>query len=230
MSSYIRTMRSVSHILQILVNFNKLLVFPKLLIKLIVNVFSFGDQDIRLYDKHINETHLRECLQSLLKRYDTIEDTRKTRFRPLFESIYLIQNLGTNEALLRYGSLPSEMKNHKMVFKSYKLGLNLLNGLYYQVIQSIAAIEVPILAALGATKIPEIHSMAIKKLCFGYSSPNTRFPIRILSQWLCPFEKNLKTADNYIEELSKNYGLNVINDSIAFNKTDFNETAKQVII
>ena len=191
---------------------------------------SFGDQEVRLYDKHINETHLRECLQSLLKRYDCVQNTERTKFRPLFESLYLIYNLGTNEALLRYGNLPQTMRTHHMIDRYFKISLAHSKGLYYQVIQSIISLQAPILLLLASTKVPELHSMAVKRLCFAYSSPNTRFPIRIASEWLCPFETNPKKADNYISELVRNYGMDVIDDWIAFNKNDFNETAKPVLI
>ncbi|CAG2183079.1 unnamed protein product [Oppiella nova] len=90
----------------------------------------------------------------------------------------------------------------------------------------MAALKPPILALLASTYLPKVFLMAIKVMSFGYSSPNTQFPIRTLSQWLCPFESNPQKADNYIENMCQSYGLDVNTDCIGFNKTKFKETAK----
>ncbi|CAG2183094.1 unnamed protein product, partial [Oppiella nova] len=131
-----------------------------------------------------------------------------------------------NDALKRYGTLPDHLKRHRLVCNTYRLALSYQNRLYYQTIQSIAALKPPILALLASTYLPKVFLMAIKVMSFGYSSPNTQFPIRKLSQWLCPFESNAQKADNYIENMCQSYGLDVNTDCIGFNKTKFKETAK----
>ena len=168
-------------------------------------MYSFGAENVKLYDSHINDIHLRECLQSLLKRYDDLpncgEKSGGANNRPLFETIYLIYNLGTNDALLRYGTLPAPLKAHRLVRKAFRLGLYYQNHMYYQCVQSMATLKPPIVALLASTKLPILFRMAIKTMSFGYHSTNTQFPIRTLSQWLCPFESNAQTADKYVESL-----------------------------
>ncbi|CAG2120633.1 unnamed protein product, partial [Medioppia subpectinata] len=191
---------------------------------IVCSIDSFGAEEVRLYDRHINDTHLRECLQSLLKRYDQLESADSANNRPLFESIYLIYNLGSNDALLRYGTLPLRLQRHGLVRKSYRLALNYDKRLYYQCIQTLTAIKPPILALLASTKLPKLFHMAIKTMSFAYHSPNTKFPVSTVSQWLCPFESNAQTAEEYIEKLCQSYGLVVVNGSVGFNKTKFAET------
>jgi len=83
---------------------------------------------------------------------------------------------------------------------------------------------------LAATKLPILFRMAIKTMSFGYHSTNTQFPIRTLSQWLCPFESNAQTADKYVESLCQAYGLSVTDGSVAFNKNCFTDTAQPFAI
>ncbi len=195
-----------------------------------LNYNSFGNEVVRLYDDHINDIHLRECLQSLLKRYDSTPTIDSTKFRPLFESIYLIYNLGSNDALLRYGTLPSKLKKHHLIRECFKIGLDFEKGMYYQVINSMMSLQPTILALISSLKLPKLHFMALKTMSFAYNSPNIKFPIRILSKWFCPFESNTTKADKYVIDLCRNYGLSVDNEGVTFSRNQFNENAKPVII
>src|SRR5699024_4200365 len=53
------------------------------------------------FDPHLNRVHLTECLNLLLRYYDHFEDTVCSRSRPLFEAMFLIFNLETNQSALK---------------------------------------------------------------------------------------------------------------------------------
>ncbi|XP_054160977.1 germinal-center associated nuclear protein-like [Oppia nitens] len=188
--------------------------------------YYFGDEEVRLYDRHINDTHLRECLQSLLKRYDRLVDVSDARNRPLFETIYLLYNMDSDDALSRYGTLPAELKKHRLVLTAFHIVVNYKKKFFYPIIQSLITLKPPIISLLASISLPKLHAMAIKVLSVGYSSPNTQFPIETLRHWLCPFETNAQKADKYLYQLCQYYGLSVTDGTVAFNKSKFTEQSK----
>lgn len=54
--------------------------------------------------------HLQECLKKLLCCYDAVRGDKALRHRHTFESMYLVFNLGSSEAIARGLSLPAALR------------------------------------------------------------------------------------------------------------------------
>lgn len=84
-------------------------------------VFRLCEHSVANFDATLNNNHLQECLKRLLHFYDSYDylincDTNSAcnqyllETRPEFEALYLIFNLGNDEALRRSLSIPEKCK------------------------------------------------------------------------------------------------------------------------
>lgn len=81
--------------------------------------YRLVDQPIDRFDPEICRQHLQECLKKVLRCYDAINESIQKKcddmrtaliHRELMESLYLLLNLGSSEALGRSLRIPSQFK------------------------------------------------------------------------------------------------------------------------
>lgn len=81
-------------------------------------VFRLVDEPIDRFDPKICRQHLQECLKKVLRCYDHLNETENvdeavkaaTLHREFIESLYLVLNLGSSEALARAIRIPQQFR------------------------------------------------------------------------------------------------------------------------
>ena len=165
-----------------------------------------------------------ECLRLLLHKYDEMNDTK--RFcRPLFEAIYIIHYLGSSEGLIRYGKLPKEIKNHNLIKTAFRISIDFMNSHYYRVIRQLHKLKLTILLIIGSFHIPKVYLITFQRMSHAYGSKNSKFPLSVLTQWLCPSYGQESKARQFTIELCEFYGMPIQDEFVILNKNYINEKA-----
>uniref|UniRef100_A0A1A9W8W1 SAC3/GANP/THP3 conserved domain-containing protein n=1 Tax=Glossina brevipalpis TaxID=37001 RepID=A0A1A9W8W1_9MUSC len=131
--------------------------------------YKLCEETIGNFDEKICELHLQECLKRILISYDNVACNKMTendiKNRAFIEALYQIFNLGSNEALSRYGLMPPEIKSNAVFAFSFKICLSYLQGNLYRVLMGLQSLP-HILCAIGSLKM----QMLRKKLLETFSS------------------------------------------------------------
>ena len=169
------------------------------------------EEPMRLFDPVINENHLRECLDSLLIEYEEcLDDLSVQENRYLFESLYIIHNLGMPKALLRYGNLGKKYQKNLLVSNCFILSKLFMNKNYYRVLK--LANRLPTILLLSFNYHMEtIQEEYLRRICVAFHCKNAKIPLKALTEWMSPFEYNLKA----ITSLCKNFGQKISDDKLS---------------
>lgn len=121
--------------------------------------YRLTEEPLKNYDPKICEQHLQECLKKLLVCYDEI-DLEEIEYdiwsRCRIESVYLMFNLGTADALLRGARLPNVIKKQDLVDKCLQISILYWQRNFFKVLLKIQ--ELPdIICAVASFKINYIR-------------------------------------------------------------------------
>ncbi|XP_060750919.1 SAC3 domain-containing protein 1 [Tachysurus vachellii] len=167
---------------------------------------------LQLFDPHINDTHLQECLSWLLECYSEGQFEHQAEF----QALSLLYNLGSTRTLQRSLELPDKIRLSPQV----QLALA-INWAYTE--------RNPVRLLRLAQKLDFIQACALHRhllscrrdllrlYSHGYNSRNCRFPVQKLADILdleCSLAGQLCLA----------HGLQVSGDCVVFSKASFSES------
>lgn len=184
------------------------------------------EENINNFDSHINNTHLQECLKRLLCMYDYFDSLEKsantqihneslTMDRPYFETMYLIFNLGNDDAINRALQLPAHWRT-SLVSIGLDISFSYKNNNLLRVCRRLNKLPI-LLHSLAFLKVPHIRRLSLKIMSVAYNSKNVCFPIDVLTKLLL-----YNTTSELIADC-RYYGLKVDENGVRFLKTDFVE-------
>ncbi|XP_057656041.1 SAC3 domain-containing protein 1 isoform X1 [Diorhabda carinulata] len=190
------------------------------------SAYKCCEENINNFDSHINDTHLQECLKRLLCIYDYFDSLEKSAniqicneslkdARPYFETMYLIFNLGNNEAINRAIQLPKDWRTN-LVSIGLDISFSYQKNNLVRVCRKLNRLPV-LLQSLAFLKMPQLRSLSLKMMSVAYNSKNICFPIGVLSKLL------LYNSTSELISDCKYYGLKVDENGVWFMKTDFIE-------
>lgn len=179
------------------------------------------------FDSHINQAHLKECLNLLVAYYDSFNVHLWSKSRPLFEAIYLISNLQTNN-IHRYLQLKqcSQTIFEHQLMKSVNLIIShFLHKNYIKCLRLVhsQSSSFPLFSfAFSITILPQIHLDLLKLICIGFRSPNSNIPLDTLSQWFCPSDnpQHQSQSIEFIEKFCKFQNIPVDSNSVNWESDD----------
>ncbi|XP_077993213.1 SAC3 domain-containing protein 1-like [Glandiceps talaboti] len=180
--------------------------------------YRLHDEPIHSYDPYINNSHLQQCLKTLLVCYESVEET--TENRPEFESVYLLHNLGSMEALSHAMTLSPSIRSHPTVNLAMSINRAYTENNFIRLFSLIDKCSRLQLYALHR-HLPDIRRHILYIMNIAYSSRNTKFPIGLLTQWL-RFQSELDTMT-----FCELHGLTVDNKTVCFLKSAFTAPEKQ---
>ncbi|XP_062600833.1 SAC3 domain-containing protein 1-like [Saccostrea cucullata] len=174
------------------------------------------------FDPKINDQHTQECLKQLLSLYTTCHFCPENRAE--FESLYLIFNLGQAEALQHYYELPKDLREHKLVKRSYMLSVAYYFGNYINVLKCLKSpcfTRHPLVLCAFHRNLTQLQRRALKVMSHGYSSKALKYPVQHLADLL--WFDSLSVCVTFCEVC----GLQVKGDeSVLFLKSSFSDPEK----
>lgn len=173
------------------------------------------------FDPKICEHHLHECINKTLTCYNDLaaSDSSTLRRRAFIEAIYLIVNLGKEEALRRYFALPSELKAIDYLKDAYRMSLNYMLGNYYRTTSIMS--ELPhVLCALASLHLPFIRKHILRSFSIAYSSNNNPVSLEFVRSF------TLHANNDALANELCHYKLEILNDPencVQFRKNKFDQ-------
>ncbi|XP_044259475.1 SAC3 domain-containing protein 1 [Tribolium madens] len=154
--------------------------------------YRLCEEIIANFDATLNNKHLQECLKKLLYIYDsydfldleikTVCNDYFIENRPEFEALYLIFNLGNDEALARSLTIPKKCKT-KVVKDAIKLSFCFKYGNFVRACRIIKNLPA-LLAAVASLHLGEMRRRAFQIMSSAYHSKNLVFPNEVLQEIL----------------------------------------------
>ncbi|XP_063930621.1 SAC3 domain-containing protein 1 [Zophobas morio] len=193
--------------------------------------YQLCEHSVANFDATLNNNHLQECLKRLLHFYDSYDylincDTNSAcnqyllETRPEFEALYLIFNLGNDEALRRSLSIPEKCKTN-VVRNAIDMSRSFQNGNFVRLCRLMKDMP-PLLAALAALHLTEVRRRAFRTMSVAYHSKNLNFPLKILKVLL------LYGSDGELIQDCKHYEIKTDTDCVYFTKDGFNHQKNPV--
>lgn len=189
-----------------------------MIIFLAYSYYQLSEEQIANFDPKICGQHLQECLKKTLTCYDEMTG-RKTKYpssrRPLIESIYLVFNLGSEEAMQRglYIQSDLELKFEDCVRSSWTISRCCWQGNYYRALKSMWQLPCILQGLIYAKHVQGWRQRLLNSLSSAYSSPNVSIPFDFLIRITCLDETHLKTFCSHV-----NIEINSPNSVVKFNK------------
>ncbi|KAI1289644.1 SAC3 domain-containing protein 1 [Halotydeus destructor] len=163
----------------------KILIMERMVLFHLYAGYTLCEKPARLYDSVINETHIKECLQILLVHYSE-QNSKAICRRPLFESMYLLYNLGSTDAMLRYGSLPKSLQQNSRIKRAFKMSLEYMNSNCYKVLATLKSLDIQELLAVHKN-VKSAQRKLLSQIIQGFSSQTCKFPVDHFIKMMCPF-------------------------------------------
>lgn len=189
-----------------------------MIIFLAYSYYQLCDEDISKFDPKICGQHLQECLKKALKCYDDMEVKRGRKLdfakRPLIESIYLIFNLGSEEAMQRGVTVKD---NPDLQFESTFLSTWMISkfcwqGNFFRAIKLTKHLPVLLQGLVFAKHMQGWRECLLRDFSAAYNSPNVSVP----NEFLC---KVLFVGESSLKSLSLHYNMeDVPKDCLRFSK------------
>ncbi|KYB29016.1 Protein xmas-2-like Protein [Tribolium castaneum] len=192
--------------------------------------YRLCEEGIANFDATLNNKHFQECLKKLLYIYDSydflnleIKSVCNDYFienRPEFEALYLIFNLGNDEALTRSLTIPKKCKTN-VVKDATKLSFCFKYGNFVQACRIIKNLPA-LLAAVASLHLGEIRRRAFNIMSTAYHSKNLAFPCEVVREVLL-----YGSVDELLQDC-KYYGIRGDNEHLYFSKQAFDSTKAKV--
>lgn len=142
------------------------------------SLYELCDEDISKFDPKICGQHLQECLKKVLKCYDelTAQKGKKLELskRPLIESIYLIFNLGSEEAMQRGVSIQKlpDLQFESTFMTSWLISKYCWQGNFYRTLKLSKHLPVLLQGLIYAKHIQNWRRTITLQFSHAYNSPN----------------------------------------------------------
>ncbi|CAH2990945.1 unnamed protein product [Chilo suppressalis] len=194
--------------------------------------YRLYEQPINDFDPVLNKKYLLECMKWFLsccddmdqKGEDKLEELtapfsnlniNKNEFdRTLVESLYILCNLYDIHPLLRYLSLPRDLKRDSMLNLSYNIAVANIKGDFINTCRLIDKL-CPLTYCAIFLYLPEIQKHALQVLAYGYNSKQLTVPGEVLQTWLRFNNKDETLA------VCRHYGLEIKNNAVRFARDSF---------
>nr|CAH7712974.1 unnamed protein product [Callosobruchus chinensis] len=190
------------------------------------SAYRLCQENINVFDPHINKTHLQECLKRLLSIYDEYDyiesiagENRDAsseymkKNRPQFEAIYLLLNVGDLNVINRVLNITPKWRT-SLVNLSLKISLYYSENNFVKVFKKI--LDLPVLLALTAClNFPEMRKKCFKIMSIAYNSKHLTVPLDFLEDLL------LYNTQEEVKDDCKYFGLEIHENSVSFNKNSF---------
>ncbi|XP_049820120.1 germinal-center associated nuclear protein [Aethina tumida] len=186
--------------------------------------FRLYGVDLNIFDNFLNNKHLLECLKRLLTVYDEYELTKDDEHvfndyliknRPQFEALYVILNIGDQDAITRCLNLNQKWRTD-IVEKALMLSLLYTRGNYVRYCRLIQ--DFPILLALQASlHVPKLRRWALRVMSTAYSSKILKYPCKKMMEILLYY-----TIEDVTDDVNS-FGMTVCEGAINFNKSLFKD-------
>uniref|UniRef100_A0A1B6DSY2 SAC3/GANP/THP3 conserved domain-containing protein n=2 Tax=Clastoptera arizonana TaxID=38151 RepID=A0A1B6DSY2_9HEMI len=182
----------------------------------IYSSYRLCTESVHTFDPKLNNTHLIECLASLIYLFDLDNTDSTTRWE--IEAVNLLWNLGDSYTLTRFISL-SKTSNHQFLKMAKDISFAYLRNNYNGIFNIFTKLPV-LLQMVLASHLPLIRRNALRTMNNAYSSKNLTYPLSKL--------KSLLKFNNDEEALNecKYYGLKVDNGNIHFLRETFDHSVK----
>lgn len=160
------------------------------IIFLAYSYYQLCDENISKFDPKICGQHLQECLKKALKCYDDIaaKKGRKVELpkRPLIESIYLIFNLGSEEAMQRAVAVKSDpdLQFESNFHASWMISKFCWQGNFFRAIKLTRHLPVLLQGLVYAKHIQLWRTRLLMEFSGAYNSPNVAIPSEFLRRIL----------------------------------------------
>lgn len=177
-----------------------------------------------LFDSHLNLKHLSECLSFLLQFYDHFNEEYWSRRRPLFEAIFMIYNLSSNQLSmerfqrLKVSSSTLILFNHPLIRVAHQIMLNHQLGNHVRCLH-LSHKQFKLYPLFSVTffiiNIPFIHRKLLQHICTAFRSANTSISLlSLINLWFCPEAYNRLSCVQYIERVCDHFEIPIETDRI----------------
>ncbi|CAH0702055.1 unnamed protein product [Spodoptera exigua] len=205
--------------------------------------YVLSGHPLKDYDPVLNKKYLLECLKWYLSCCDIIAkeeghidklsdffssldlNTRgktKTKLvndQVLLESLYILCNLDDLHPLYRYLKMAKDLKGQEKLKLSYEIAIANLQGNYVKVCR-LSEKLCPLLYCAISTYLPILQRRALNVMSSAYNNKRLTVPSAALVRWLgFSTDRDASTACSH-------YGLQVNDNMVRFDKTDFKTDAR----
>ncbi|XP_076438956.1 SAC3 domain-containing protein 1-like [Babylonia areolata] len=167
------------------------------------------------YDPVINDQHLLECLKQLLRLYASIPGPHP--HQPLFEALYLLHNLGSQESLTHGVALPRSVRSTPLVQGALAVNMAFLQGNYVRFFRHALKLSSPLCLCTVHRHFHHMRVFALRVMCMAYSSKACQFPVATLHTLL-------HTDTGQLRELLHSCGLLQGSDKVSAQHVNFLKT------
>ncbi|XP_033098099.1 SAC3 domain-containing protein 1-like isoform X2 [Anneissia japonica] len=184
---------------------------------LLASSYRLCREDMMNFDTKICFDHLSECLNRLLVFYHFYPDFAKNQVE--FQSLHMLCNLGSSQAVLHILGLPFHLRNHKRIKLALQLNSAYLENNFVKftrLSEQCNYIESCILHRYRTSFL--ISSLAVMNVA--YHSKALTFPSCVLSEWL-GFDSTQEAS-----AFCKECGLTIKSDSVCFIKGSLKPQSK----
>lgn len=166
-----------------------------IVIFLAYSYYQLCDEDISKFDPQICGQHLQECLKKALKCYDDLEADERQKKRPkhwsspkraLIESIYMIFNLGSEEAMQRAVVIRKDpdLQCESTFLASWTASKQCWQGNWCRAIRLTRHLPVLLQGLVHAKHMPRWRERLLMEFSAAYNSPNVSVPCDFLQRTL----------------------------------------------
>lgn len=153
--------------------------------------YQLCDEEMSKFDPKICGQHLQECLKKALKCYDDLSQMEgntelSRRRRPLIESIYLIFNLESEEALQRAVNVKCDpdLQFESSILISWTISKLCLQGNYCRAIKLVKHLPLLLQGLVYSKHISRWRERLLMEFSAAYNSPNVTVPTEFLRRIL----------------------------------------------
>lgn len=211
----------------------KILMLEKMVLFHVFAAFHMIEMEYRCFDPVINRQHLSECLNILMSQYDmnyakyTDPSNERTSRRAVFEAIYLMHNLLSEHAIVRFGSLPDAVAENETAAQAFRLAAAFRIRNYYRVLSSLSSL--PVFSLMSITPhIPAIQLEYVRIICSAFAPPAPPIPLKYLTRILCPFEYSDVSTD-YVSSMCKQFDGRIDQSAVRFPKANKNPNPADIL-
>lgn len=170
-----------------------------MIIFLAYSYYQLCEEDVAKFDPKICGQHLQECLKKALKCYDVLSAKSLRNWspakRPLIESIYMIFNLGSEEAMQRgvVARKDPDLEFESTFLTSWMVSKNLWQGNHYRALKLTKHLPVLLQGLIYAKHVQRWRERLLLEFSAAYNSPNVSVPLEFLQRTLLVDKGTLKS-------------------------------------
>ena len=181
----------------------------------ILSGYKLCESPIDAFDPKINNDHTSECLKRLLCFYDAENHSVYQVTRAEFEAYYLLDNLGSFEALGRVVSLHAEIKRNSVLRLAFEINLAVMLKNFVRFFRLVNML--PYLACCAVHKhFNKVRADSLAAINKAHFSRNASLPLTLLVEML-----NFNDIQE-AKDFCVHYGVEVTDTTVKLVKGDLN--------